>query len=76
MQTTAQLRNAAAQAEARCDWRAAADLYQRTIDTYPTHHPGSALAAADLDSLQRRARSCRTMVASSEDLCGFGKEAA
>jgi hypothetical protein len=65
---TATLRNMARTAEANCQWAEAADLYQRAHDAYPTGL-GGGLAARDKEYLNRKARSCRTMVVVNERLC-------
>lgn len=67
--TTAQLRNAAYEAEQAKDYRRAADLYQAALDVYPTRDPKNQLANADREGLNRRARSMRTMVVNTERLC-------
>lgn len=69
-QTTAQLRDAAYAAEQAKDYRRAAALYQAALDAYPARDPKNQLANADREGLNRRARSMRTMVVRSEDLCG------
>jgi hypothetical protein len=68
-QTTGQLRTAAYEAEQAKDYRRAAKLYQAALDAYPTAHPKNALANADREGLNRRARSMRTMVVNTERLC-------
>lgn len=71
MMTTAQYRAQAAQCEAALDWSQAAIYYDKAADAYPKHHPGSHLAKSDIEALRRRARSCRHMYVSENDLCGF-----
>jgi len=65
---TATLRNMACEAEAKCNWATAADLYQQAHDAYPAGL-GGGLAARDKDHLRRNARSCRTMAVHTENLC-------
>lgn len=62
--TTAKVRAAACEAELKREWATAAVLYQVALDAYPPTNPKSELANADRESLRRKARSCRAMVAS------------
>lgn len=72
---TAQYRQLAAQCEAALDWSQAALYFDKAADAYAAH-PASQLAQRDIESLRRHARSCRTMYAVTNDICGFRAEAA
>lgn len=60
--TTAQLRNAAHDAEKALQWVTAGKLYRLAIERYPSKNPANQLAQADIKLLTARAEQCERFI--------------